>query len=226
MEAGDAIRLWLLESLAQSLSTGLEALPAGKLTLQWEPLGLVRDDWNPYGLSWRQSFQGMPGAVWVTTSQASYTALGQHILRAAGLDAPDQLAIRAAYLELVSRATVSLADQIALRFGRNVKCGRGEETRKEPPSVLGILGRVMLSGDMLAEIVAGADPELTEALVASLQPAAPAPAPKTLDLLVDVELPVFLRTGPDRAEGCPEAHHRFDSGTGSHDFRARGGHRE
>jgi hypothetical protein len=139
MEAVDAMRRWVLESMAQCVSTALEVLAGDKQALQWEPLGSVRPDRNPDDLIWRQGLHEMPGAVWVKAAPESYSALGRHILQANGLESRDDAAIRAACLRMLTSAMASFAEQVASRASRNVTCGSCEETRDELPPLRGIL---------------------------------------------------------------------------------------
>ena len=187
---------WVLESMAHCVSTAFEVMAGYRPALQWEPLEAVRLDRIPHDLVWHQSLHAMPGALWVKASPASYSAIGQRILQATGLESQDDAAIRTTYLEMLNRAMASFAEQVASRTHRNVTCALGEETREELPPLRGILARVPLPGNVHVEIVAGVTEELADALTADLHTAgAASPMPKTLDLLLDVELPVSVSFG-------------------------------
>lgn len=206
MEPRDAIGAWFFESLTSGFASAFEAMTGHKVTLQAEPLpseprpspaqpNPSRPEGMNEDLTWRQTFRGLPGAVSVKAERASYTALGQHILQTAGLEARDEPAVRTTYLELVSRGLAGMAEQLSGRLGREVTCGSGEERLDEASGVRPVVVRFPLPGDQTTEIVMGADQDLVDALFAASQPATPAVTPKTLDLLLDVELPVSVSFG-------------------------------
>lgn len=113
-------------------------------------------------------------------------------LHAPGLEeiAPD--GARAAWLKVLNRAAGGVAEWLSLRWSRSVVSSAVETLDARPPDILFSRLELELGGRRLPLLVAP-----SEALEQALQES-PASAPlnsKTLDLLMEVELPVSLSFG-------------------------------
>ena len=163
-------------------------------------------------LWWKQSFDLAPGAAfWVGAPQASWTALGQKILTAAGLDSTGTEDLQSTYLEVIRQSLGALAGTLTGQVGHEVLCTQGAE---EGPSssAAGLQVSVTLAGERLPnlavylsrELLAALQIETVENTAASKQDEQAGGvelsprASGTLDLLLDVEMPVSVSFGRTR----------------------------
>ena len=204
---------WLLEQWTAALAGAVETMSGQRPEAAWAAAAGGSGD--PNLLWWEQPFDAAPRAVvWAGAPEAVWTELGSSVLRSAGIEPTDALDSRNTYLEIVTQALMSLAQALSARLGRKVNAGEGSETA--PPPADTNLHEVRLGGSAsplyftfgpaiadLFETRLSAPDEVTspEPAPAAAAPQAPAPAdagPGTLDLLMDVELPVSVSFG--RAE--------------------------
>jgi flagellar motor switch protein FliN/FliY len=163
-------------------------------------------------LWWEQSINAAEGArFFVGAPEASWTALGRHILNAAGIEEADAAETRSTFLELAGQSLEGLANAIGARLGREVVCPARAERPGPPASGECYLVDVNLEGLAPILLVAVPGAELVGALAPPGQPAATGQAPESahaagqpaaspdaspmLDLLLDVELPVSISFG-------------------------------
>jgi flagellar motor switch protein FliN/FliY len=158
-------------------------------------------------LWWRQNMDASPGAaVWLGASKSAWQALGLRILAAAGIDNADEEERKGAYLEVLRQSLSALATAIGGQLGREVLATDGAE--EEPAATLRSRLTVSLGQESIGEFWLCANAEL----VGVLPGAIPAPPPAeantadeglglsaracgTLNLLLDVELPVSVSFG-------------------------------
>jgi flagellar motor switch protein FliN/FliY len=159
--------------------------------------------------------------VWVGAPAPAWNELGGRTLRSAGIDTVEEADARNTYLEILSQSLSGLAQAIGSKLGAEVTCGEGTGSETAPAqghwvSVEVVYEDLTLPGIMLgfslslmdrlqhAEEAAPQDEEPAEQALERREPAPAAPATllpqssKTLDLLLDVELPVSVSFG--RAE--------------------------
>jgi len=216
---------WLVETWSVSLSGVLESLAgvrpkvvAARLTEAPRPAAeaAALEDL----LWWEQplTLEGHP-SVWVGAPDQTWREIGIRVLRASGIDDAGEADARSTYLEVTSQALSGLASAIGGRVGKDVGCADGRELL-DPPDA-GIEGeieialegaslpavRVILSQDLVKSLEpAPKSQELAvAAAAAAAAPSAPSPPPpppsaqpRTLDLLMEVEMPVSVSFG--RAE--------------------------
>ena len=123
----------LLEELSVRLALVFESMAGEKpafevLRTAPEPMpGAVSS------LSWKQPLSGLGGALWLTTSEADWTAIGTHILKAAGLGPEDidTESVRSSYTETLSQALGGLAQNLSARLGREVTPVNGSAAKAE-----------------------------------------------------------------------------------------------
>lgn len=217
------IRHWLFEEFSSRLATVFETMAGERPRIEIEQIPEMPAD---AGLQWHQPFSGIPGAAWVTASEASWTTAGGHVLRAAGIEESDPASLKSTYLETVSQALSGIASAMGGRVGNEVSCSGGRESSAPADSPFAIdaewaVLRIHLASET-ANIAMGLEPALVAAIVSamsvSLQPeagssvkiaevAAAAAASggfigpvnsKTFELLLDVELPVSVSFGRAR----------------------------
>ncbi|MBV8845412.1 MAG: flagellar motor switch protein FliN [Bryobacterales bacterium] len=183
----------MFDSIAGSIAAALEALTGHKPEIEWQQAaspaiqaGDVRR---------RQLLQNLAGAVYVSSRSAASEVLSRQILRAAGLEENDAETRKSASFDLLNRAMDEFVVRLASRTGLDITRGQSQEITEDDPQIRWALLRVPFQGGTECEIAVGLDPVLADALSAPAK-ALPAPGiPKTLDLLLDVELPVSVSFG-------------------------------
>ncbi len=173
-------------------------------------------------LGWGQSLSPLPGRMLVTSTEAEGSAIGEQILKAAGVEEANAEDLKSTYKEALGQALSSLAQSLTGRIGREVTCADGGETdRGLGPAIwssvtlpLGSRSIVLMVGveaalldavveqtpseDSREEAAAqapGEDQAVAVAVDAEAYRPVEAGASKTFDLLLDVEMPVSVSFG-------------------------------
>lgn len=210
MNSNDDIRHWLFEEFSSRLATVFETMAGERPMIDIEPVPQIPAD---EGLRWHQTFVGVPGAAWVATSEAGWTAAGGHILRAAEIEESDPASIKSTYLETVSQALSGIASAMGGRTGHEVSCAAGEESTAPANEAAWAVLHIYLGAET-ANIAIGFESALVAAMVPSSQTNAAAPPriaevgvaaaagtfagpvnSRTFELLLDVELPISVSFG-------------------------------
>jgi len=160
-------------------------------------------------LWWEQPFQIMVApAVWVGTPRAVWEEVGSRTLRAAGVESVEPGEARNTWIEILGQSLGSLAHATGALLGEEVTCTQGAENA--PPADGGSWARIqvgengapppvwILLGSALVERLGGAGGETAAPVT---EPAAPDANPsygRTMDLLLDVELPISISFGRTR----------------------------
>jgi flagellar motor switch protein FliN len=154
-------------------------------------------------LWWEQPFPGAAGAaVWVAASRTAWQSAGETILRGAGLEASDPAEIKSAWIETLGQSLAVLARSLGALLGREVVCEGGGERQAAPPNLEFLQANVAFSATVF-NIHIGVTPEFLD--VAAYEPEAAAekdtPAvaaaaqSKTLELLMEIDLPISISFG-------------------------------
>jgi flagellar motor switch protein FliN/FliY len=155
---------------------------------------------------WEQSFSAAEGAAaWAGASPENWKEIGSSLLKAAGVDDDDEAGFKSTYQEVITQAFSGLAQALSTSLMREVTC---TSSRESAPRPTGATYRVDLTlGDNKLSLTAVLSEELMKsqeqpAAKKEDEVAAPAPEttntnvyPKSLDLLLDVELPVSVSFG-------------------------------
>jgi len=204
---------WILENFSGALARVLESLtgapPQISFRLAEEPprrTAAVSDT-----LWWEQplSLEGQP-AVWVGAPGTTWRQIGAQVLHASGIESPTDADARSTFLEVLAQSFARLATSLGDRLGKEVSCEGGHEIPEAPET--GVRGEIeltlegaplptleVISGEHLLRALAPAF--VGQELAVTGPPGPPAqadPSPRTLDLLMEVELPVSVSFG--RAE--------------------------
>jgi flagellar motor switch protein FliN/FliY len=190
--------LWLAAEWAECLSAVVEAA-TGK---------------NPSFSGTGDAFAGAEGvaltqplslgpdcALTFSFGQTAANAIGEAALSSLGIEAADKDAARGTFLELIHQAATAVAGRISAEIGREVTCQPAREELLVGAQLRAVRGE--LSGTPLDHGF-GVSSGLIAALVQRTgHAAAGGPAPeeethRTLDLLLDVELPVSVSFGRAR----------------------------
>lgn len=217
---GGAVLDWLTEALAQHLGEALELMTGETPHVAWSTSGAAPP---PEDASWwRQSLSLAPGAdVWIGAPGESWSEIGAQVLKAAGIEPASEADRKNTYHEILGQAFASLARALSERMGREVNAEDGAESAPPEPLEVSALVDLTLSGGASLSLWLAYSEKLLEALKqpaaeargtaagGQQEPAAPArealgevapPARtrgggRTLDLLLEVEMPVSVSFG-------------------------------
>ncbi len=200
---------WLFEQWAAKLAQSLAAM------LGEEPRVTVgSENASPPEeglLWWRETLNVLPEpAIWVGAEEASWRQIGNAVLVSAGIEDADDENIKSTYQEIVSQSLAGLSQVLSSRLRREVS--RQEVAESEPPPVPSRAVQVYLGESEVVLYLAPTRKLLQFGEEPTAQPASesrPAPKesaepegstsgrsyPKSLDLLLDVELPVAVSFG-------------------------------
>ena len=166
-------------------------------------------------LWWRQVLDAAPkSTLWIGTPEQTWMALGRQILTAAGVESSSTEEVRSSYLEVLRQSMSAFANALGSQLDREVLCTEGSE-QTPPPNQPGCRVSIKIDGNSLPEFVLRASQELLDVLTkTSRADEAPSPAAtadiaasepdtvdvsarvfNTLDLLLDVEMPVSVSFG-------------------------------
>jgi flagellar motor switch protein FliN/FliY len=203
----------LLDEWTAGLAQVVASMADQKPDVRWENAGAPPAE--PELMWWEQPFQAAPGmTVWVATPLTTWEYAGTLTLKAAGLETVETNEARNTWLEILGQSLATLARSIGSVLGREVVCEGGAE--RAPEATPEIAASVSLTFGELPQppLWIGFSPHLV-ALIS--QPAgtgasdAPPPVsldtggdagrggrhdiPPTMELLLDVELPVSVSFG-------------------------------
>lgn len=162
---------------------------------------------SPGWAIWRQKFSALPGSAWLAAISETWVSLGSRTLRAAGIDEDDPATAKSTFVEVLGQAFSMLARSVSGRTRSPWASTEGCEVADPPESMAWTAIDISFSDGQAEQLLAAFDDVLlsglghTEtALVSGEREVAPAPAApveksKTLDLLLDVELPVSVSFG-------------------------------
>jgi flagellar motor switch protein FliN/FliY len=171
-------------------------------------------------LWWEQPFQIAPGAaVWVATPRTTWEYVGTLTLKAAGLETVETNEARNTWLEILGQSLSGLARSIGGILGREVTCEAGAERAPETHPEIAASLSLSFGDAPQSPLWIGFSPKLMELIsqpaggeavetVQSVEAHTPhtsaggepvhagrGDVPPTMDLLLDVELPVSVSFG-------------------------------
>ncbi len=170
-------------------------------------------------LWWEQSFSFLPSpALWIGAAPKTCDDLGRRALAAAGIESAESADAQNTYFEILSQSLGALVQPLGSRLSNEVSCERGGE-RKRAASLEHVYhvairypdGALSLTISLSPNLLAGLDPDEAETAggkphppnsvetpsstaLMGLRPAS-AGVSQTMDLLLDVELPVSVSFG-------------------------------
>ncbi len=209
------LALWLAETLAEGFAESVETMSGERPTVASRTVEDGATD--PEGaLWWEQPFNlGPEASVLLGVPEASWLTLGKHILTSAGVESTEPAEARSTFLEISSQALSGLARALSSRLGKTVSCENGVEAPGPKPGAkkfeiditLGAAGVILLRLEIAPGLLAAvteAEPPARQADSAPSADSLPqriqekpvsSRAPNTLDLLMEVELPVSVSFG-------------------------------
>lgn len=203
----------LLDQWTAGLAQVLESMTDQKPEVHWQTGGPPGADGDI--LWWEQPFQvGPETTVWVAAPQATWEHAGTLTLKAAGLETVEKGEAKNTWLEILGQSLSVMARSIGALLGREVVCEAGKERPPESNPEAGAtvsltFGEtslaplwIVLSDKLVSLVSAPATQDPTETGgrggAAELEKAVAnrvAAVPATMELLLDVELPVSISFG-------------------------------
>ena len=212
----DSVVRWLAEEWSAALSNALFAMTGEHA----EACAGPRVESPPEGLGWQENLTIADGArLLVRLPKAVWKATGARILEAAGLDGADDASSKDAFLEVVRQSLSQVATRVGNRAGVEVELKSGREVTSYsqgfqwqeislafagalPPCAIGISPELEAAlTKQVQEVQASAAAAAVAPFVGGASPdqqAAAATVPrnsKTLDLLLEVDLPIGVSFG-------------------------------
>jgi flagellar motor switch protein FliN/FliY len=203
----------LLDQWTHALTQVLEAMTDQKPEVKWQSgITLAAD---PEALWWEQPFQvSNDPIVWIAAPQPTWEHAGTVTLQAAGLETVELSEARSTWIEILSQSLGGMARSIGAVVGREVTCAVGSEHAPEAPPETGAAISIKIADKALPPLWLGFSATLVSLVCSPPPPAVeipqpvserprqdPAephrrpPAPQTMDLIMDVELPVSISFG-------------------------------
>ena len=202
----------LLDHWAAGLADVVASMADQKPEVRWEVASAPPA--GPDLLRWEQPFQIVPGAaVWVATPHSTWDFAGTLTLKAAGLETVETNEARNTWLEILGQSLSGLARSIGAVLGREVACESGTERAPDANPETAASVSLTFGEASQAPLWIGFSPKLVAVLThpassesaeehAGAVDAGNGPVntgrgdvPPTMDLLLDVELPVSVSFG-------------------------------
>jgi len=222
LDASENVKL-LLTEWGESLEQVIESMADQRPGVAWQaatgPLPEVAASTGAGPpadmLWWEQPFPWSPGMVaWVGAPRATWEQAGTLTLKAAGLETVQTDEAKNTWFEILGQSLSAMARSIGALVGREVTCEAGVERAPQPDVREWASVTLQFADTPPASLLVTLSPKL----VAAVSAPAPAPAPerheepqphdaespaakgspgisRTMDLLLDVELPVSISFG-------------------------------
>lgn len=198
MPDNDQIR-WLAQEFSKQFGKALEGMAGQSFPVDWQS-AVESDHPSQNPLWWESTLSHPQGArIRIGANADSWTRMSRTLLEAIGLDT-DDASLRSTYSETLAQAASGLAAALSVRLRTEVSCGTGSEIpAPQPGGGLSLKLSAGLPDTAACTVLVVFSPELVSALAPKAAAAVAAvPAEGTMDLLLDVELPVSISFG--RAE--------------------------
>jgi flagellar motor switch protein FliN/FliY len=202
----------LIDKWADGLADVLESMMEQRPRVGWQPTKDAAAPVAPAILWWEQPFSGIPDAmVWVGAPQATWEHTGAATLKVAGLETVASNEARNTWIEILNQSLSVLARALTAHMGAEVLCEGGAEHPPAPDAQGWVSVTLAFQGAMLPAFFAAFSPGLASAVEAAATkeqdsaalpavrddnpPEQPLKSSRTMDLLLDVELPVSISFG-------------------------------
>jgi flagellar motor switch protein FliN len=217
LDSAENARL-LLDQWAESLAQVLESMTDQKPQVEWQAVsgGLAEVAvGDPEVLWWEQPFQISPEMrVWVGAPKTAWEYAGTLTLKTAGLEQVELAEARNTWFEILGQSLSAMARSIGTLIGREVTCEAGVERGPDPEMREWARVTVRFGSGEAAALLLALSPKLAATLATPPKSPEPVsregalarrPAPegpeaqetrfRTMDLLLDVDLPVSISFG-------------------------------
>ena len=217
-EGADRIEIlqWFVKTLSDQLSQVFDTMAGESPLIEAESLPAAPTDGD--ALVWEVVLNVAPaGPIWLQSPRAGWHGLGNRVLAAAGLDDSDDQLIQDTFKEAMDQAFSGLAREMTGRLGKEVNATSGKLTTASLPAkadwhkldlIFGDNQSQPLSFGFLDELVDVLAPKAPASSSKAVAAASNAPGGgshnsadaaqqdnRTMDLLLDVELPISVSFG-------------------------------
>jgi flagellar motor switch protein FliN/FliY len=206
--------LWLAEEWGRQITRAMESMTGESVLISFAPHRLAPLQIDPAQkelLWWEQLLSvGPDSRIWVGAAGRSWEEIGNRVLRSAGVDDATPEDIRSTYLEIVNQSLSGVASTVSARARKEISCIEGRASpppagpdasayafqitlAEQPFQLLAVFARSLatLSDVPVQPPAKAASQERSQ----TANPMAKAGPPGSLDLLLDVELPVSVSFG-------------------------------
>ena len=207
----------LLNAWTGEFAQVLEMMAGQAFAVRWseEPAVLA-----PGALWWKQTLAGVPGAgICLGAAHAVWVRIGTAALTGAGLDTVEEADARGTWLEIVQQTVSGVARVVGQQAGRPIELEPGAELDAPPGDYLRFSGfvehegvelpiavlvteplrRLMESGAQAAPATPATPTSASKELIETKGAPVPVPASRTMDVLLDVYMPVSISFGQAHA---------------------------
>jgi flagellar motor switch protein FliN len=193
---------WLCEQWVAHLGSAMSAM-TGQQGRAFVAAGGSSPVDDPELLIWRQPFDAAPGAeMWIAVPSKVYHQIGTLVLTSAGLDEADPAETRGTFLEVLQQSLSPMCAVLGNRLRREVQLTGGEPIDRVPEASDWRTVELQLAGRTAGTSWVACNTALLEAIAtpvfgaAKINEQADGRTPsKTMDLLMEVELPVGVSFG-------------------------------
>jgi flagellar motor switch protein FliN/FliY len=197
-------RSWLADEWATQVTHVIESMTGEAPAITYGARELAADEIDPNQTEliwWEQRFSSGPDAIaWIGAANKSWEEIGNRVLTSAGVDDGDQ--------EIISQALSGVASALSKRGRRETSCIEGRTAPPESAAGLKTYSFEITLGEQpfpLLAVFSKSIADLPETPLETSHPKALPPASKpaaeesakshSVDLLLDVELPVSVSFG-------------------------------
>jgi flagellar motor switch protein FliN/FliY len=220
--SADNVKL-LLDRWTESLAQVIESMTDQRPEVKWQAVRGTATELGrgQEYLWWEQPFQAAPQATaWVAAPRVTWEQAGALTLKAAGLETVETAEAKNTWVEILGQSLAGMARSIGSLLGREVTTEAGTERSPDPPLLGWAAVTITLAGTPEGAapndppLLVGLSPQLV-ALVTAPPPsgeeassqmvvsqeaatsnaARSAPVSRTMELLLDVDLPVSISFG-------------------------------
>jgi flagellar motor switch protein FliN len=205
---------WLAEEWGRQITRAVESMTGESVLITFAPHQLAPIEIDPSQqelMWWEQALSlGPESDIWVGAQARSWQEIGNRVLRSAGVDDATPEDTRSTYLEIVNQSLSGVASAVSARARREISCAEGRAT--PPAAVTGASAytfeiTVGETAFPLLAVFARSIANVSEAPAQAPAKAAPQERTQTanlatptgpagsMDLLLDVELPVSVSFG-------------------------------
>jgi len=193
---------WIVEQWTSKLAAAIEMMTEARPGLKTGAGTAAGDPEIPIPALWLSIplNLGPDTVLFVGASEESWLPIGRSALLAAGLTEITTADARGTYLEIITQAASGLAQALSAKLGKPVACLPVQEGKSAAGELIPV--DITLQEPPVRRIYFGSSPGLEQRLEQRIEqrlaPAEPVVKSRTLDLLMEVELPVSVSFG--RAE--------------------------
>jgi len=200
----------ILDRWTENLAQVLESMTDRRPKVQWHQGTGSRpvDAGGQPLLWWEQPFRGGPQmSVWVGAPRALWEYAGTLTLKAAGMEDVVETEARNTWFEIVGQSLGQMAQSIGAVLGHEVGCDGGVEREPEPqatewasvtmqfPETDLPPGTIVMAPALLTALTATRVTPQLEEVAPEAPEEHPDPPSRTMELLLDVDLPVSISFG-------------------------------